>query len=150
MPQSLTKLYVHIVFGTKHREPIIDKNIESELHNYLGGIVKVLDCVPIKIGGYFDHIHILCRLSKKITIIKLLEEIKASSSKWAKTKGNKYSNFYWQDGYGAFTVSPYEVGKISRYIENQHEHHRKKTFKEEYLEFLKKNEAEYDERYLWD
>jgi len=150
MPQSLTKLYVHIVFGTKHRVPAIDSEIELELHNYFGGIVKSLDCHPIKIGGYVDHIHILFRLSKKITIIKLLEEIKASSSKWAKTKGSKYRDFYWQDGYGAFTVSPYEVDKISNYIANQHEHHRKRSFKEEYLEFLKENDADYDERYLWD
>jgi REP element-mobilizing transposase RayT len=89
-------------------------------------------------------------MSKKITVMKLLEEIKTSSSKWMKTNGAKYQKFYWQDGYGAFTVSPYEVDKISNYIANQEEHHRKKTYKEEYLAFLKENDADYNERYLWD
>jgi len=150
MPQSLTKLYVHIVFNTKNHIPLLTKEVSLELFSYIGGILKQIDCLPIKIGGHIDHIHILCRMSKKITVMKLLEEIKTSSSKWMKTNGAKYQKFYWQDGYGAFTVSPYEVDKISNYIANQEEHHRKKTYKEEYLAFLKENDADYNERYLWD
>jgi putative transposase len=150
MPQSVTKLYLHIVFSTKNHEPRLKDTISKELYSYLGGILNNIECLPIKIGGYSDHIHILCRMSKKITVIKLLEEIKKSSSKWIKTKGNEFANFYWQDGYGAFTVSPSEVDKVILYIENQEEHHRQKKFKDEYIELLKTNNTEYDERYLWD
>ena len=89
-------------------------------------------------------------LSKKITLVKLLEELKSHSSKWIKTKDNKLSNFYWQDGYGAFSVNPSEIDTVVNYIENQKEHHSKKTFQDEYRAFLKKYKVEYDERYLWD
>lgn len=89
-------------------------------------------------------------LSKKITLIKLVEEIKASSSKWIKTKGNEFKNFYWQNGYGAFSVSPNAVGKVAKYIQNQKEHHKAKNFQSEYLLFLKRYAVEYDERYLWE
>lgn len=150
MGQSLVKNYLHIVFTTKYRQPLIKESIESELHAYLGGICKNLECHPIKIGGYTDHIHILCMLSKKVTLAKLLEEIKSHSSKWIKTKGDNYKHFYWQDGYGAFSVNPAEVHTVINYIANQKEHHSKKTFQDEYLTMLEKYHAEYDERYLWD
>jgi putative transposase len=123
---------------------------EQELHSYLGGICKNMECTPIKIGGYTDHIHILCMLSKKIALMKLLEEVKSHSSKWMKTKDVLLSNFYWQDGYGAFSVNPAAVDKVIAYISNQHEHHRKKTFQDEYRGFLKKYKAAYDECYVWD
>jgi putative transposase len=150
MGQSLVKNYLHIVFSTKHRKPLIHPPYESELHSYLGGICKNMECPPIKIGGYTDHIHILCMLSKKIALMKLLEEIKSHSSKWMKTKDELLKNFYWQDGYGAFSVNPNEVDTVIAYISNQHEHHKKKTFKDEYRAFLKKYNVEYDERYVWD
>jgi len=150
MSQSLTKLYVHIVFSTKNHVAFIDENIASELYSYIGGILNKLECPPIKIGGYHDHIHILCCLSKKITLIKLLQEIKQSSSKWMKTKGGKLQNFFWQDGYGAFTVSPFHTENIISYIENQPEHHRKISFKDEYIEFLDECGIDYDLRYVWD
>ncbi|MBK8520939.1 MAG: IS200/IS605 family transposase [Ferruginibacter sp.] len=150
MGQSLVKNYIHLVFSTKHRQPIILPQYEHELHSYLGGICKNLECQPIKVGGYTDHIHILCMLSKKIALMKLLEEIKSHSSKWMKTKDEFLKNFYWQDGYGAFSVNPSEVDKVVAYIANQHEHHSKKTFQDEYRAFLKKYNVEYDERYVWD
>jgi putative transposase len=150
MGQSLVKNYLHIVFSTKHRQPMITEAIESELHAYLGGICKKLDCQPIKVGGYNDHIHILCMLSKKITLIKLMEELKSHSSKWIKTKGEDFKNFYWQDGYGAFSVNATEIDVVVSYIANQKEHHSKKTFQDEYKAFLKKYQVEYDERYVWD
>jgi REP element-mobilizing transposase RayT len=150
MGQSLVKNYLHIVFSTKHRAPLIDEQIEDELHRYLGGICNKLECQVIKVGGYTDHIHILCMLSKKIALIKLLEELKSHSSKWIKTKGDKYKTFYWQDGYGAFSVKPSEVDVVINYIANQKEHHKKKTFQIEYKAFLKKYGVEYDERYVWD
>jgi REP element-mobilizing transposase RayT len=150
MGQSLVKNYIHIVFSTKHRQPLIIPEVEQELHSYLGGICKNLECFPIKIGGYTDHVHILCNLSKKITLMKLLEEMKSHSSKWIKTKEDRLKNFYWQDGYGPFSVNPSELDKVVAYIENQHEHHTIKTFQDEYRAFLKKYQVEYDERYVWD
>lgn len=150
MGQSLVKNYMHIVFSTKHRQPMIHPPFESELHSYLAGICKNMECQPIKVGGYTDHVHILCMLSKKIALMKLLEEMKSHSSKWMKTKDVSLKDFYWQDGYGAFSVNPSEVDNVIAYIENQHEHHRKKTFQEEYRAFLDKYQIEYDERYVWD
>ena len=150
MGQSLVRNYIHIVFSTKDRQPFIHPPIETELHDYLGGICNKLECTPIRIGGYSDHVHILCILSKKIALIKLLEEIKSHSSKWMKTKDEDLKNFYWQDGYGAFSVNPSEIETVKRYVEDQHEHHRTKTFQEEYIAFLKKYQIAYDERYVWD
>lgn len=151
MPQSLVKNYVHIVFSTKHRQPLIHMPVEAELHSYLGGVCNKLDCQVIKVGGYTDHVHILCMLSKKIALVKLMEVLKSYSSKWIKTKGPAYANFYWQEGYGAFSVNPSEVDRVIAYIGNQHNHHHKqKTFQEEYRSFLKKYDVQYDERYVWD
>ncbi|HET7118776.1 MAG TPA: IS200/IS605 family transposase [Hanamia sp.] len=97
MPQSLVKNYVHLIWSTKYREHLIYPPIEEELHAYLGGVCKRMECHPIKIGGYTDHVHVLCMLSKKIALMKLLEEVKSHSSKWMKTKGEDLTNFYWQD-----------------------------------------------------
>ena len=150
MGQSLVKNYIHIIFSTKYRQPLILDEVSSELYSYIAGICRNLECYPLKVGGFIDHVHILCMLSKKIALMKLLEEVKSHSSKWIKTKGQIWSNFYWQDGYGAFSVNPAEVDVVRAYIENQVEHHRKKTFKEELLEILNEYDMEYDERYLWD
>ena len=149
MGQSLVKNYIHLVFSTKHREPLIHPPVEAELHAFLGGICNKLQCTVIKVGGFTDHIHILCMLSKKIALMKLMEELKSHSSKWIKTKGNGYENFYWQDGYGAFSVNPSELDKVIAYIEKQHEHHSKKTYQDEFRAFLKKYNVEYDEKYVW-
>lgn len=150
MSQSLAKNYMHIVFSTKYREQLIYPPFEAELHSSLGGICKKLECQPIKIGGYTDHVHILCMLSKKIALMKLLEEIKSSSSKWYKTKDESLNNFYWQDGYGAFSVSPTQVEKVEAYIENQHVHHSKVKFQDEYRKILVKNKIDFDEKFIWD
>ena len=150
MGQSLVKNYIHIIFSTKYRIPLILDSIQDELYSYIGGICKQLECYPVKIGGYIDHIHILCLLSKKVPLMKLLEEIKAHSSKWIKTKDDTFKKFYWQNGYGAFSVNPYEIDKVIAYIENQKEHHLKKTFQDEYRVFLKKYNVEFDEKYVWD
>ena len=150
MPQSLWKVYVHIIFSTKYRQNLIDDRIEGQLHEYLGGICKGLECNPVRIGGYKDHVHILCLLSRKIAQMKLVEEIKKQSSKWIKTKDNTNSNFYWQDGYGIFSVNPAETDKVIDYIDNQHEHHTNKIFQDEFRIILKKYNIEYDERYVWD
>lgn len=150
MGQSLVKNYVHIVFSTKNRYPLIHQPVESELHAYIGGICNQLDCHTITVGGYTDHVHILCSLSKKIALMKLVEKIKTNSSRWIKTNDPTYKNFSWQNGYGAFSLSPSQVDKVANYIKNQHEHHRKKTFQEEYRTLLIANDMEYDEKYVWD
>jgi putative transposase len=150
MGQSLVKNYIHITFSTKYRQPLISEAIEDELYSYIGGICSKLECTPIKIGGHYDHVHILCMLSKKITLMKLVEEIKSHSSKWIKTKDETLKNFYWQDGYGAFSVNPAEVDRVIKYISNQKEHHTKRTFQEEYRVFLKKYHVEFNEQYVWD
>lgn len=150
MGQSLVKQYIHIIFSTKRQEPLILNSIENELFAYIGGICKNLECFPIIIGGYKNHIHVLCLLSKKIALMKLVEEIKSHSSKWIKTKDSRLKNFYWQNGYGAFSVSSSQVEIVKNYIENQHNHHKVKTFQEEYIEFLNSNQIEFDQRYLWD
>ena len=150
MPQSLSQVYVHIVFSTKHRQDLIDEEIEERLFEYIGGICRGLECNPVKVGGYKNHVHILCTLSRKVTQMKLLEEVKKQSSKWIKEQGMNYAYFYWQDGYGIFSVNKTEVDVVTRYIENQRQHHEAKGFEDEYRAFLKKYNIEYDERYVWD
>jgi putative transposase len=150
MGQSLVKNYIHIVFSTKHRQPLIQPSVEDELHRYLGGICNSLECFVIIVGGYTDHIHILCLLSKKITLIKLVEKLKSHSSKWIKSKGEEYVDFYWQNGYGAFSVDPLDVDTVIEYIKNQHTHHGSLSFQNEYRNLLNKFNIEYDERYVWD
>ncbi len=149
MPQSLSQVYSHIIFSTKNRQPLIDKSIQSQLFDYIGGVCKSLNCNPIQVGGHLNHIHILCLLSKKISQIKLLELVKKRPSKWIKTQDEKYSNFYWQDGYGIFSVSPMRVTQIAKYIKHQEEHHRTLSFEEELKLFLDKNDVEYDYQYLF-
>jgi putative transposase len=150
MPQSLSRVYVHLTFSTKNRVPIIDPGIRDRLFDYLGGICKGLECNPLQVGGYNNHVHILCLLSRKIAQMDLLEEVKKRSSKWIKTIDEKYANFYWQDGYGIFSVNPKETDVVVNYIKNQEEHHKHVSFQEEFLAFLKKYGVDYDERYVWD
>ena len=150
MSQSLAYNYLHITFSTRKRELLIKDSIKEELFNYLGGICKQMECNPIRVGGHKDHVHILCLLSKKIALVSLMEELKKSSSKWIKSKGDNFTNFYWQTGYGAFSVSPKQTDIVVEYINNQETHHKKTTFQEEYRAFLKEYGVEYDERYVWD
>jgi REP element-mobilizing transposase RayT len=150
MPQSLVKIYVHLTFSTKNRQPIIDPKIESELFPYMAKIFRENDSPSLTINGIEDHVHCLFLLSKKIPICDVVEEVKKSSSKWIKTKGVEYKNFYWQHGYGAFSVSQSGIEAVKNYIARQKIHHRKKTFKAEFVELLKKYEIDYDERYVWD
>lgn len=150
MGQSLVKNYIHITFSTKYRQHLIFPPYEEELHKYIATLCKNMECSPIKVGGYVDHIHIFCLLSKKVALMKLLEEVKAHSSKWIKTKDETLRNFYWQDGYGAFSVNPKGVDSVITYITNQHEHHRKVSFQDEFRGLLKKYKVDYDERYVWD
>ena len=150
MPQSLAKNYVHITFSTKNRYAFFENDFQKELFSYLAGACHNMESFPLIVGGHKDHIHILCNLSRKIALMKFMEEIKTHSSKWIKTKGNLLSNFYWQNGYGAFSVNPTEVDIVIDYIKNQERHHLKRTFQDEYRAFLKKYNIDYDERFVWD
>ena len=150
MPQALAAIYVHLVFSTKNREPSIYPEIEDELRAYLGGIVRELDSPMLCANGTWDHIHILFRLGRKIALADLVEEIKKRSSKWIKTKGQEYREFYWQNGYGAFSIGQSGVDDPKRYIACQKEHHRHKSFQDEFRAFLVKYQIEFDEQYVWD
>lgn len=150
MPQSLVKNYVHLVWSTKHRQPFIKEEVQVELYDYLGGTLKEFECYPKAIGGVEDHVHIAMSLSQKVALMEVVGKVKSSSSKWMKTLGIDYANFYWQNGYGAFSINPSQIDIVIRYIKNQKEHHRRKTFKKEFRQFLKKYQIPYDERYVWD
>jgi len=150
MPQSLAKILVHLIFSTKNRERILDNTVRSELHKYLATILKEFDSPAILINSVEDHVHILFSHSKNHALIKIVEELKKNSSKWIKTKSGRYAGFHWQNGYGAFSVSQSNVKTVEEYIANQGEHHRCKTFQEEYREFLNKYAMVFDERYVWD
>lgn len=150
MSQSLVQNYLHIVFSTKHRQSFILPQFEDELYDYLGGTCKKLDCQPIKVGGHVDHVHILCKLSKKLALMTLLEEVKKNSSKWMKTRDSFLRDFYWQNGYGAFSITADDVDRVAAYIANQRAHHSSKTFQDEFRLILKKYKVDFDERYVWD
>jgi len=150
MPQSLAKLYVHIIFSTKNRAPFLDdENVRNQMYAYLASILKEFGCPALIIGGTVDHIHILCTLSKVKTLAEIIREIKRNSSKWIKTKGAQYNGFQWQSGYGAFSVSYSNIPQVRDYIVNQEEHHKQTTFQDELRSFLRKHGIEFDERYIW-
>jgi putative transposase len=150
MPQSLSKVYVHIVFSTKNHSPFIKSNVENELFAYIGGVIRDNGGILMKINASPDHIHILSTLPKNISQSKFLEEIKRNSSLWIKTKGKNYTKFAWQRGYGIFSVSSSGLNSISNYIQNQKKYHQKISFKEELICLLKEFGIDYDEKYLWD
>ncbi|MCD8043883.1 MAG: transposase [Tannerellaceae bacterium] len=149
MPQSLTQVYLHIIFHIKkYDSPLRIDDLET-LCPYMGSVIKSCDSIPLMINGTNDHIHILCTLSKTTTISKLVQQIKQHSSRWLKRKDSFYRVFEWQSGYGVFSVSSSLLKKTKLYIANQQEHHRKRTFKKEYILFLKEYEVEYNEKYLF-
>jgi putative transposase len=150
MPQSLANVIVHVVFSTKHRQPWIDSNVESELHSYLGGAAKSLGCTPYAVGGVADHIHIACALWRTVTIAELVQALKQGSSKWIKDRGDAYQHFAWQNGYGAFSIGQSQLNDLRRYIANQHEHHQRESFQTEYRTILERYQTEYDEHHVWD
>ena len=151
MPQSLGQLFVHIVFSTKHRIPYLENPvIREEMHAYLAGACHRSGCPALRVGGIEDHVHIACRLSRRVAIANLVQSLKRESSKWIKRKGSEFESFYWQSGYGAFSVSSAHVTALENYILRQEEHHRTEAFDDEYRRILKNYGIDYDERYLWD
>ena len=151
MSQSLSKMWSHLIFSTKDRYPFLsDNSVREQLHAYLATILRNHDCPTLQVGGAADHVHVLFALSKNHSVAQVVYEVKRSSSKWIKTKGLAYKKFYWQSGYGAFSVSQSHVEQVRRYILRQEQHHRKVTFQDEYREFLRRYDVEYDQRYIWD
>ena len=150
MPQSLSSILIHLIFSTKNREPFITEAIEKELHPYMAKIFRELKSPALTIGGTDDHVHILFSLGRTIEVAELIEKVKTKSSKWIKTKGQEFENFYWQRGYGAFSIGQSQVETLKRYIARQRIHHQRVTFQEEYRKFLKSYGIDYDERYVWD
>ncbi len=151
MPQSLVQVYLHIVFSTKDRRPFLhDKDLRDRTHAYLAGICDNHGCRSLRVGGVEDHVHILCRLAKTMSPSRLLQEIKRDSSKWVKQQSPTLHDFYWQSGYGAFSVSPSEVDELVGYIKNQEEHHKQETFQDEFRRLCREYGVEIDERYVWD
>ena len=148
MPQSLADLVVHLVFSTKNRVPFVQEDQLPQLFAYLGGTLRDLDSDSLCIGGRPDHVHVLFRLSRVHPISKIVEELKKQSSRWAKSA--IHPEFYWQAGYGAFSVSSSKIAVVKRYILNQEEHHRNRTFQDEYRLLLEKHGLVWDERYVWD
>ena len=150
MAQSLSKILIHAVFSTKKRTKLILPEFEAELHGYIASTCREYKSNAYKVGGTENHIHIACTLPRIITVSKLMEEVKGSSSKWMKINGTRCSNFAWQAGYAVFSLGQSQLDTLIRYIENQKNHHQRVSFKEELLKILKKYNVEYDERYLWD
>jgi REP element-mobilizing transposase RayT len=151
MPQSLAKVLIHIVFSTKNRTPWLqDEGTRKELHAYMATVLQTMESPALIINGVEDHVHILCLLSRKHAIRQIVEDVKKNSSKWIKTKGGVYKDFYWQAGYGVFSVSESKVDEARRYIGNQEEHHKTMTFQDEFRKLCVRHGVAIDERYVWD
>ena len=150
MPQSLSKNLIHLIFSTKNRRAFLATSIRSDLHAYMSTVLKNLECPVLVINSVDDHVHILFLLHRTTTLSVVVGKVKASSSKWLKTQSDRLTEFSWQGGFGAFSVSESNVAAVKAYIANQEEHHQKVSFKDELRSFLTKHHVQYDERYLWD
>jgi putative transposase len=150
MSQSLSQVIIQIIFSTKDRHPWLDSIIRPKMHAYLATVCRDCACEAYRVGGVADHVHIAARLARTISQADLLEKIKKTSSAWIKSQGEQYRSFFWQGGYGAFSIGWSQLEDLLRYIDNQEEHHRRETFQEEYLHMLRKYRVQFDERYLWD
>ncbi len=151
MSQSLVQIYVHLIFSTKDRAPFLrDVAFRGRAHAYLIGICNNQNCPSVCVGGVEDHVHLLCRLAKTLDIATLVRELKRDSSKWIKDENPRLAKFHWQNGYGAFSVSPSHVEALSKYIADQIEHHRQEIFQDEFRRLCKKYGVEIDERYVWE
>ena len=150
MPQSLSLVVIHVIFSTKDRRPLLDAGARPGLHAYLATVARTAGCECYRAGGVADHVHLAIRLSRTLTIADLIENLKTSSSKWLKPQPPGLAAFSWQRGYGCFSVGPADLESLCDYIDHQKEHHRSRTFQEEFAMFLKKYRVEYDEAYVWD
>ena len=148
MSHTASNLVVHLIFSTKGRQPLIIPEFRSDLFAYLGGIVREMRGTAFIVNGTADHIHMLIRIRPVHAAAEIARVVKTNSSRWVREKWKM--QFAWQTGYGAFSVSESNVPTVTRYIAGQEEHHKKRTFQEEYVAFLKRNKVAYDERYIWD
>ena len=148
MSQSLCKIYLHVIFHIKTASPKISDDYLERVHSYIGQLVNSTGCQVVRVGGIGDHVHVVCLLSRNVTVSHLVEEIKRNSSRWIKTLSPQYEHFAWQGGYAAFSVSQSVVDKTVAYVNNQYEHHKIKSFRDEYIQFLKLYEIDYDEKYV--
>lgn len=149
MSSTYTNLIYHIVYSTKYRRPIIERQDREELYRYIGGIIRANEGIPLEIGGMPDHVHILAKLSPKHAVTDVLRLVKTNSSKWLNEKPGRKGRFGWQTGYAAFSVSQSQLPVVTRYIRNQEKHHQKQTFLDEYLALLTKHQIEFEERFVF-
>ena len=150
MPQSLSRILIHLVFSTKRRASLLTPVVREELHLYLAGTLDNIDCPSLQVGGIEDHVHLFFGLSRTRTTAEVVEIVKTSSSRWIKARNAAFADFHWQAGYGAFSVSQSDADAVVAYIRDQAKHHQKMTFQEEYRRLLTKYRVEFDERYVWD
>ncbi len=150
MASTFTSLHYHIVFGTRYRRPAIDGNLESELHNYIAGIINNHDGITLQINGTTDHLHILCGLSTRTCLADVVRLVKSNSSKWVNARPDRKSRFEWQTGYGAFTVSFSGLDAVRSYIRSQKQHHEKMTFRDELIRLLQRHQIQFETRYLFE
>ncbi len=149
MSHTFSNLLVHVIFSTKDRLPLINEEIKSDLLAYMGGILRELDLFPMILNGTADHVHLLVRVPADLAPAECMRTLKTNSSRWVHEKWPERRQFGWQTGYAAFSVSESARPEVIRYIQNQEEHHRKISFQEELVAYLKKNGIPYDERYIW-
>jgi REP element-mobilizing transposase RayT len=150
MAQSLAKLHLHLVFSTKHREPLLTDPVRAPLHRYLAGVFERLGCPAKAIGSVEDHIHVLFELSRTKSVCAVVETVKASSSRWLRSRDETTERFAWQAGYGVFAVSASNMPRVCNYIANQREHHRLADYRHEYRALLERHRVTFDERHVWD
>jgi putative transposase len=150
MPQSLSRILLHLVFSTKNRERFLDAAIRPRMSAYLAEVGREMGCEVYRVGGVSDHVHLAIQLSRTITVADFTKKLKVTSSVWIKDQGAGYQGFSWQAGYGVFSLGASQLSALIAYIDGQEDHHRVKGFQEEYREFLLKYGVEYDERYVWD
>jgi REP element-mobilizing transposase RayT len=150
MAQSLAKVYLHLIFSTKDRMRVLPDEIRPSLHDYMGGVLREADCSSVEINTEPDHAHLLFLLSRTATISNVVRDLKMGSTNWLREQHTRLRDFYWQHGYGAFSVSASNVEAVSEYIRYQREHHQKQSFQDEFRAFLRKHDVEFDERYVWD
>ena len=149
MASTLTNLNYHVIFSTKNRYPLIQSSVQRELFDYIGGILRNRKAILLEIGGIEDHVHLVIKLKADLSISEIVRVVKANSSKWMNERFGPAKMFAWQVGYGAFTVSSSQLNSVCRYVECQKEHHAKRSFKEEYLAFLKGNNLAFDAEHVW-
>lgn len=149
MAHTFHKHYYHLVWSTKERRPLILDEYKDRIFEFLGGSLRTLDCISLQAGGVNDHVHILAGIPPRLAVADVVKDIKVASSKWINATLPQSKGFSWQEGYGSFTVSKSQQEAVARYIQTQEEHHKGKSFKDEFIELLDLHEVEYDKNYLW-